>query len=90
MASADERARLQAELEAAVDEAFARYRLAALWSKRRPLIATPIGARQLAYTLRREGPLAGRPLAERIEELSDAIDQLPAGSAEQHRQEPRP
>jgi hypothetical protein len=90
MVRTDERATLQAELEAAVDEAFERYRVVAFWSKRRPATATPVAARQLAYSLRREGPLAGRALAERIEELSDAIDQLSTGGAEQHRAEPRP
>lgn len=78
VAGTTERERLQAELEAAVDEAFERYRLAALWSKRRPSIVTPIGARQIAYSLRREGPLASRPLAERIEELSNAVDRVSA------------
>ena len=77
----DERTRLQAELEAAVDEAFERFRLAALWSKRRAAVATPIGARHVARSLRREGPLASRPLAERIEELSNAIDRLSAAGA---------
>jgi hypothetical protein len=72
----DPRVQLQVDLEKALDEAFARYRLDALWSKRRPQVATPLGARQIAYSLRREGPLASRRLAERIEELSNAIDRL--------------
>jgi hypothetical protein len=77
----DERTKLQSQLEAAVDEAFERYRLAALWSKRRAAIATPVGARHVARSLRREGPLAARPLAERIEELSNAIDRLSTAGA---------
>lgn len=64
----------QAELEAAIDEAFARYGTSALWSKRRPLEIGPGTGLAVSRTLLREGPLAARRLALRIKDLSDALD----------------
>lgn len=66
--------RLQAELEAAVDETLARYGPSCLWWMRRPSRIVPGTARTIARSLRREGPAAARPLAERLEELSDAVE----------------
>ena len=74
MASADERARLQAELETAVDEAFARYGASCLWWMQRPTSIVPGTARTMAYSLRREAPAAARPIVERLEDLSDAVE----------------
>jgi hypothetical protein len=68
--------RLQAELEAAVDETLARYGPSCLWWMRRPARVVPGTARTIARSLRREGPAAARPLAERLEELSDAVESV--------------
>jgi hypothetical protein len=74
MARSQELQRLQAELEAAVDETFARYGAACLWWMRRPANVVPGTARTMAYSLRREGPAAARALVERLEDLSDAVE----------------
>ena len=81
--------RLRDELETTLREIFARYGRSALWSKRLPEPATPGAARAIAYTLRREGPAAARPLAERIEELSDALERVAAAGAQGHRAQPQ-
>jgi hypothetical protein len=82
-------ARLLNELETTLREIFAQYGRSALWSKRLPEQASPESARAIAYTLRREGPAAARPLAERIEELSDAIERVAAAGAQGHRAQPK-
>jgi plasmid stabilization system protein ParE len=73
-----DQARLAQELDSTLRDIFARYGRSALWSKRLPEETSPDLARAVAYTLRREGPAAARRLAERIEELSDAIDHAAA------------
>jgi hypothetical protein len=73
-----DRSDLQEALEAAVDEAFARYGTSALWSKRRPPDVGPGVGHAIWPTLLREGPLAARPLAVRIRKLSDALDEAAA------------
>lgn len=85
MASADERARLQAELEAAVDEAFLSYGASSLWSKRRPTTIVPGTARSIAYSLRREAPARARRLVEKLEDLADALDPIAAPDPVGHR-----
>jgi hypothetical protein len=72
------RRRLQAELEAAVDETLALYGPSCLWWMRRPARVVPGTARTIAHSLRREGPAAARRLAERLEDLSDALESAAA------------
>ena len=73
-----DRSELQQALEAAIDEAFSRYGISALWSKRRPPVVGPGVGHAIWPTLLREGPLAARPLAVRIRKLSDALDEAAA------------
>lgn len=73
-----EHARLQRELEATVDEAFERYGASCLWWMRRPTRVVAGTARTMAYSLRREAPAAARPLVERLEDLSDALESAAA------------
>ena len=72
------RRRLQAELEAAVDETLALYGPSYLWWMRRPARVVPGTVRTIAHSLRREGPAAARRLAERLEDLSDALESAAA------------
>ncbi len=64
----------RAELEAAIDEAFARYGTSALWSKRRSPRIGPGAGFAVSRTLLREDPLAARRLALRMRNLSDALE----------------
>ncbi len=68
------REELQAELEAAVSEAFDRYGASCLWWMRQPETVVPGTARMMAYSLRREAPAAARRIVERLEDLADAIE----------------
>lgn len=79
------REQLQVELEQAVDEAFDRYGTMALWSKRRPEVIVPDGARAIAYSLRLEGPAAARRLVERLEDLADALDPVAESDSRDYR-----
>lgn len=74
----DERRNLQAQLEAAVDEAFEKYGASCLWWMRRPTRVVAGTARSMAYSLRREAPAAARPLVERLEDLSNAVESAAA------------
>lgn len=85
MSRTDERARLQAELEAAVDEAFAQYGASSLWSKRRPTTVVPGTARSIAHSLRLEAPARARRLVEKLEDLADALDPIAATDPVGHR-----
>jgi hypothetical protein len=72
--TARSREELQAELEAAVKEAFDQYGTVALWSKRQPEAVVPGTGRSIAYSLRLEAPASARRLVERLEDLADALE----------------
>ncbi len=84
--AAKSREELQAELEAAVSEAFDRYGVLALWSYRRPADVDADTGRWIAHNLRLEAPARARPLVLRLEELSDALDAFAASNSRDHLQ----
>lgn len=56
------------------DEAYARFGLRALWSYQPRVDATPRSALQLCYSLRTQGNMAARRLAERLEAACRAAE----------------